>query len=68
MKRLLSFSLLVIISLTAASQVNLSYYLPKDVNYDQSVIKPAEFAGHEVGEWHLTHDKLYFYMLILDDV
>ncbi|OFY39884.1 MAG: hypothetical protein A2Z69_02735, partial [Bacteroidetes bacterium RBG_13_44_24] len=39
--------------------------LPSDVAYDSSVPTPKQFIGHEIGEWHLSHDKLYFYMLEL---
>ncbi len=47
------------------AQVTLDYYLPKDINYNKSVPAPGQFFGHEIGEWHLSHDKLYFYMLEL---
>jgi hypothetical protein len=61
------FSLLVF-SITAYAQENqfdLSYYLPQDVTYDQSIPTPKSSIGHEVGEWHITHDKLVFYMQAL---
>ena len=44
---------------------DLNYYLPQGVTYDASVPKPADIIGHEVGEWHVTHDKLMFYMQTL---
>ncbi len=68
MKKIFPLVFLALISSVAVAQVNLSYYLPKDINYDQTIIKPEDFAGHQVGEWHLTHDKLYFYMLKLSDI
>lgn len=68
MKKIFTLLFLAMLPLFAGAQVNLSYYLPKDINYDQNIVKPEEFAGHQVGEWHLTHDKLYFYMLKLADV
>ena len=40
----------------------LEYYLPQDISYDTSISKPQEVIGHEVGEWHVTHDKLVQYM------
>ncbi len=52
--------LLAVRSLNA--QVKLDYYLPDDISYNTVIPKPAEFMGHEIGEWHLTHDKLVFYM------
>ncbi len=46
------------------AQVNLSYYLP-DETYNPEIPAPAEILGHEVGEWHVTHDKLVQYMVAL---
>ena len=44
------------------SQTNLSYYFGNYTNFDESIPKPSEIIGHEVGEWHVTHDKLVQYM------
>ncbi len=44
------------------AQTELSYYLPNNVTYNQEIPKPSEIIGHEVGEWHITHDKLVWYM------
>jgi len=46
----------------ATGQVTLDYYLPDDISYDETVPTPEEVIGHQVGEWHITHDKLAFYM------
>jgi hypothetical protein len=43
----------------------LSYYLPQDVEYNASIPTPNAVIGHEVGEWHITHDKLILYMQTL---
>ncbi|MDC6362702.1 MULTISPECIES: M14 family metallopeptidase [Flavobacteriaceae] len=48
-----------------AQEVTLDYYLPDDISYDTAIPKPADVIGHEVGEWHVTHDKLMFYMQTL---
>ncbi|PCE64293.1 M14 family zinc carboxypeptidase [Sediminicola luteus] len=48
-----------------SSQTDLSYYLPKGVQYDPNIPTPKQIIGHEVGEWHITHDKLMFYMQAL---
>ncbi len=45
-----------------SQEVKLSYYLPNLDNYNQDIPKPSEIIGHEVGEWHVTHDKLVQYM------
>lgn len=43
-------------------QVDLSYYLPDNVTYNPDIPTPKSVIGHEVGEWHVTHDKLVQYM------
>lgn len=47
-------------------QVDLSYYLPPSVQYNPAIPTPQSVVGHEVGEWHITHDKLVQYMYALD--
>ncbi len=44
---------------------DLNYYIPQDISYDQKISTPEEIIGHEVGEWHVTHDKLVEYMKAL---
>ena len=46
---------------TTAQSNDLSYYLP-DVSYDSAVPSPAEFLGYDVGDWHVSHDQLRYYM------
>ena len=46
-------------------QVDLSYYLPTDVSYDPNIPTPKSSIGHQVGDWHITHDKLVQYMYTL---
>lgn len=43
-------------------QVDLSYYLPENQTYDSSIPTPESVLGHEIGEWHVSHDKLVNYM------
>jgi hypothetical protein len=64
MKKLLVFHLFISIS-TSAQEVDLSYYLPNDVTYNKNIPTPKDIIGHEVGEWHVTHDKLMEYMKAL---
>ena len=56
----------VIIVCPALAQVDLSYYLPDSVTYDPAIPTPKSIIGHEVGEWHVTHDRLVQYMYALD--
>ena len=51
-----------------SAQIDLSYYLPDDVTYDPNIPTPESVLGHEVGEWHVTHDKLVYYMKALAEV
>ena len=64
MKKIFLLFVLTTISLSA-QKVDLSYYLPKGTSYNQSIPTPESVIGHEVGEWHITHDKLVEYMKAL---
>ena len=57
--------LLLIIAMTMAQQLDLDYYLPEG-NYNPAVPAPASVIGHEVGDWHVSHDRLVNYMYALD--
>lgn len=54
-------ALLLIIAHSAFSQ-ELSWYLPSSVSYNKSVPVPQAVIHHQVGEWHITHDRLVQYM------
>jgi hypothetical protein len=64
-KTLFSFIFMMSLSLFAQEKLSLEYYLPSDVTYNASIPKPIDIIGHEVGEWHVTHDKLVQYMTAL---
>ena len=59
MKKIL-FLLAPIFCLNA--QVDLSYYLGDTSNYNQSIPTPESVIGHQVGELHVSHDKLSHYI------
>jgi hypothetical protein len=59
MKKLL---LLLIPSLFLNAQVGLDYYLGDLSEYNKSVPTPQSVIGHEVGEFHVSHDKLSHYV------
>ncbi len=50
------------------NEPGLSYYLPAGISYNIDIPVPSASIGHEVGEWHVTHDKLVGYMKLLDAV
>jgi hypothetical protein len=64
-KTAILISTISIFFLNAQEVPDLSYYLPQDISYDQAIPTPASVIGHEVGQWHVTHDKLIFYMQAL---
>jgi len=68
MKHFIVFLLFPIVIFAQDYHVNLDYYLPKDVTYNPSIPTPKSIIGHEVGEWHVTHDKLVYYMKELAEV
>ena len=43
----------------------LDYFLPVNFQANPSVPKPADVIGFEVGEWHVSHDRLLQYMKAL---
>ena len=51
--------------LSAQNQLDLTYHLPQNVNYNPQIPTPDSVIGHQVGEWHVTHDKLVAYMKVL---
>lgn len=59
--------LMMISSLVVNAQTSPGYYLPGTVSYNKSIPAPASYLGYEVGEWHVTHDKLVGYMKLLAD-
>jgi len=63
MRSLLLLLALILFQQTFAQKnLDLDYYLPQDISYDSNIPTPKQVIGHEVGEWHVTHDKLMFYM------
>ncbi|WP_445384476.1 M14 family zinc carboxypeptidase [Robiginitalea sp. IMCC44478] len=67
MKRFtLIFLTLMCLTALAQEESGLSYFLPDGISYDPSIPTPEEIIGHEVGAWHVTHDKLVMYMHALD--
>ncbi|MBT3241732.1 MAG: zinc carboxypeptidase [Bacteroidetes bacterium] len=59
--------LMCCISTSLLAQYELDYYLPDGLRFNPEIPTPAEVLGHEVGEFHITHDKLVRYMEILDE-
>lgn len=50
----------------ALGQPDITYYLPEGITFHPSIPTPKSVIGHDVGEWHVTHDRLVNYMYALD--
>lgn len=60
------FAAIVIFIFSQAGRAQeLSYYLPDSVQYNPAIPKPKEVIYHQVGEYHITHDRLVNYMQAL---
>lgn len=59
---LFKLTLFILFAQSLAAQPDLSYYLPDGVSYNPSIPTPKSIIGHEVGEWHISHDRLVNYM------
>ena len=57
--------LLVLLPNLLLAQLDASYYLDSNHPYDPKIPTPASVLGYEVGQWHVSHDKLVQYMTIL---
>ncbi|MEY2998154.1 MAG: hypothetical protein RIQ82_1535, partial [Bacteroidota bacterium] len=63
MTKYLFLSLTLFFSLLIQGQnLDLGYYLPQDISYNPEIPTPEEVVGHQVGAWHVTHDRLSRYM------
>ena len=57
-KQLLYLFMLIVTYSTTAQKVDLTYYLPQDNSYNENIPTPESILGFQVGEWHVSHDKL----------
>ncbi len=64
MRFLISLLLLPFFSI-AQDQLPLEYYLPDYSSYNTQIPTPESVIGHQLGEWHISHDKLVQYMYAL---
>ena len=58
----LSFIFLIPITSYSQTETGLDYYLPDNYSYNSGIPKPKDVIGFEVGEWHVSHDRLVNYM------
>ncbi|WP_420581129.1 M14 family zinc carboxypeptidase [Reichenbachiella sp.] len=66
-KRTIALFSFILILTNSEAQISLDYYLPENINYNPAIPTPQSVIGHEVGEWHVSHDKLVQYLYALAD-
>lgn len=47
---------------TATQAQELDYYLPQGIEYNAQIPTPQSVLGYQVGEFHVSHDKLVHYL------
>ena len=60
----LIFLATLVINDLIAQKKNINYYLP-DIEYDKKITTPEDFLGHQIGEWHISHDQLLSYVKLI---
>ncbi len=55
-------TILLCCSVLQAQKLDLAYYLPQDIPYDANIPTPESFLGYEVGEWHVGHSQVHYYL------
>lgn len=64
--KLFLFCSLTISQILFGQKQELTYFLP-DIDYNKKVPTPEAFFGHQIGEWHLSYDKLSAYCKVLSE-
>jgi len=60
---ILSFLFTLLISSNSIAQQNETFqFFPEGIIYDTNFPTPASILGYEVGDWHVSHDQLVYYM------
>ena len=62
MKTIITAFLLVFVVHMSISQEKMDYFLPDDVTYKKDIPTPEDFFGQKLGEWHLTHGQVLYYI------
>lgn len=62
MKKITFILLAFFLASVVAYSQDLKYYLPDSITYNPAIPTPESVIGHKVGQWHVTHDKLVYYM------
>jgi hypothetical protein len=62
MKKIIASLLFIFTVFVALSQESTAYFLPNDVSYNTEIPTPEEFFRQKLGEWHLNHNQILYYM------
>lgn len=52
----------VMAGLDAKAQSSLAGYFPEDTTFLEDIPTPMEFLGYDIGERHVTHDEILYYL------
>lgn len=62
MKKSCLIPILTLVFCTCLRAADLSFYFDGSMSYNQSVPRPEQVLGYQVGDWHVRHDQLVNYM------
>ncbi|WOD43850.1 M14 family metallopeptidase [Hwangdonia lutea] len=65
MNKLITICFLTSFIAVSQNHPDLSYYFSQNISYNKNIPTPESIIGHQVGDWHVTHDKLVQYMYAL---
>jgi len=65
MRRIFTFLLFLILAVGSNAQVDLAYYIPEGTVLNPNIPTPEDILGYQVGDWHVSHDKMVEYMRVL---
>ncbi len=54
--------LLLVLGYNSQAQSRFKYYFNNEISFNTSIPTPKDILGFEVGDWHVSHDKLVEYM------
>jgi len=56
------FTAVLICQITIAQEKDSYNFFPQGISYDANFPTPTSLLGYEVGDWHISHDQLLYFM------
>ncbi len=57
--------LLLVLFLQAKAQQDFNYFYNQEVDFNPKIPAPKDILGYQIGDWHVSHDKLVEYMKVV---